>query len=241
MIYKMSKSITIPATMGYKAGDSIPVKLNDGKWMYFVVGETYTVEDSIYELFANALLAIPASGGRTENGTRPDWNETDPDKATYIENVPAALKALGTIADATVLKALAEASNPEVLNDIDIVANIAPLASDANAATIVTKVNALIAGLKTAKVMTADWTVTYVLDGCTATDQPVVAPNTTAFAATVTAAAEHTLPATIEVKVGGNVVAASGNYSYSSETGAIAIDADVITGDVVITVTATTT
>lgn len=121
------------------------------------------------------------------------------------------------------------------LGGIYQLANIAPLASDANAATIVAKVNAIIAALKNAKVMFRDWTITNTLVNVTTNNTATAIANGVAYSATITAGEGHTLPAAIDVTSGGAALVVDTDYTWNATTGALAIAA--VAGDLVITIT----
>ena len=61
--------------------------------------------------------------------------------------------------------------------------------------------------------------------------------NAKAFTAVYTAAANYTLPDTVTVTVGGNALTVGTDYTWTKATGTLVINADKITGAVVITVT----
>lgn len=82
--------------------------------------------------------------------------------------------------------------------------------------------------------------VTYHLTGCTATPKGAAKKNTQ-LAITVVAEEGYTLPSTVEVKVSGAPLTVSSDYTWTSSSGALSINAAEVTGPVEVTVTATPT
>jgi len=81
--------------------------------------------------------------------------------------------------------------------------------------------------------------ITYTLTAATATGQPATIRTGDDFEATITADTGYDLPETITVTIGGVEKTVTTDYTYSAETGAIAIDGAKVTGDIVITAVAT--
>ena len=80
--------------------------------------------------------------------------------------------------------------------------------------------------------------VTYNLTGCTATPKGA-AKKSAKLDITVVANEGYTLPSTVEVKIGGTVKAVTTDYTWTSSSGKLSINADKVTGDVEVTVVAT--
>lgn len=115
---------------------------------------------------------------------------------------------------------------------------LSDLASDANAATIVTKVNELFARLEAAKIMRPLYAIKYTLTKVTQTSQPTEAGNDVDTAITLAAAANYNLPTAVTVKVGGKTITASAT-TYTWGSGTLTLKKEIVTGDVEIIATGT--
>lgn len=115
--------------------------------------------------------------------------------------------------------------------------NLAPLASDAVAADITAKLNALIAALKTAGYMKPDWIIANTFTHLTGSNTATVAPNGTEYSTTLSAEQGYALPEEITVVMGG--VELETGYTYVSGTGVVTIAS--VEGDVEIVATAVPT
>ena len=80
-------------------------------------------------------------------------------------------------------------------------------------------------------------TVTNTLTGCTSSDKALVCAAGTDYVATYTADAGYALPSTITVTNGGSALTVTNDYTWTS--GVLTVKGDKITGNLVITVTAT--
>ena len=82
--------------------------------------------------------------------------------------------------------------------------------------------------------------ITYNLTGCEATIKPLSVATGADLVIKVVADADYTLPATVTVKVGGVTKTADTDYTWDDDSGILYILSATTTGDIDVTVTATT-
>ena len=95
-------------------------------------------------------------------------------------------------------------------------------------------------GATNANMPTVGVGVSYVLTGCTASvPEGTGVAKSTKFDVTFTALEGYTLPSAVTVNVGGSNLVVSTDYTWTSSSGALSVNANKVTGDMIITVTAT--
>jgi hypothetical protein len=112
--------------------------------------------------------------------------------------------------------------------------NLEQLASDANAAAITAKVNALLTALESSNLMFEPYKISYNIVRVTETSQPTEIADDVALSISIANATDYVLPDTVKVIVDGVELAGSKvTYTRTSDNaGTIAVAAADITGDV---------